>query len=72
VIHMPLPDVPMAPITSSNIPEGPEWGYQIKWDGVRTARALGRPRRCGVVLPAKGAANLGLPVAPSPQAAKFR
>ncbi|KQO00728.1 ATP-dependent DNA ligase [Paenibacillus sp. Leaf72] len=33
---MQLPSVPMAPITSSNIPQGPEWGYQIKWDGVRT------------------------------------
>ncbi|MBH5319491.1 DNA ligase [Paenibacillus sp. GSMTC-2017] len=26
----------MAPITSTDIPTGPEWGYQIKWDGVRT------------------------------------
>lgn len=31
-----LPKVPMAPITSPDIPIGPEWGYQIKWDGVRT------------------------------------
>jgi bifunctional non-homologous end joining protein LigD len=40
VIHMPLPAVPMAPITSSDIPVGPEWGYQIKWDGVRTLARL--------------------------------
>jgi bifunctional non-homologous end joining protein LigD len=40
VIHMPLPAVPMAPITSIEIPEGPEWGYQIKWDGVRTLARL--------------------------------
>ncbi|WP_424769019.1 DNA ligase [Paenibacillus sp. sgz302251] len=33
---MQLPSVPMAPITSPEIPTGPEWGYQIKWDGVRT------------------------------------
>lgn len=35
-IVMKLPVVPMAPITSPNIPTGPNWGYQIKWDGVRT------------------------------------
>ncbi|AOZ94049.1 hypothetical protein [Paenibacillus crassostreae] len=34
--HMSLPSIPMAPITSPNIPTGSEWGYQIKWDGVRT------------------------------------
>lgn len=33
---MTLPIIPMAPITSHEIPVGPEWGYQIKWDGVRT------------------------------------
>lgn len=33
---MVLPGVPMAPITSPDIPTGPDWGYQIKWDGVRT------------------------------------
>ncbi|WP_138751786.1 hypothetical protein [Paenibacillus sinopodophylli] len=33
---MDLPGVPMAPVTSPDIPTGPEWGYQIKWDGVRT------------------------------------
>lgn len=31
-----LPNVPMAPVSSPVIPIGPEWGYQIKWDGVRT------------------------------------
>ncbi|MGO4546368.1 DNA ligase [Paenibacillus sp. 2TAB23] len=33
---MELPGVPMAPITSPDIPTGPDWVYQIKWDGVRT------------------------------------
>ncbi|MGO4350175.1 hypothetical protein AB4Z45_32415 [Paenibacillus sp. MCAF9] len=33
---MQLPTVPMAPITSADIPTGPDWGYQIKWDGIRT------------------------------------
>jgi bifunctional non-homologous end joining protein LigD len=35
-MNMQLPSVPMAPITSADIPVGPDWGYQIKWDGVRT------------------------------------
>lgn len=35
-MNMLLPSVPMAPVTSPDIPVGPEWGYQIKWDGVRT------------------------------------
>ncbi|NMO95730.1 RNA ligase family protein [Paenibacillus lemnae] len=32
-----LPKEPMAPISISTdrIPEGEEWGYQLKWDGVR-------------------------------------
>ncbi len=30
------PKVPMAPITSSDIPVGIERGYQIKWDSKRT------------------------------------
>ncbi len=34
--QMLLPSVPMAPITSPDIPTGSGWGYQIKWDGVRT------------------------------------
>lgn len=33
---MSLPKVPMAPVNSPEIPTGPEWRYQIKWDGVRT------------------------------------
>lgn len=37
---MPLPDVPMAPITRADIPLGSEWGYQIKWDGARTLARL--------------------------------
>lgn len=39
-ISMPLPTIPMAPITSAVIPEGSDWGYQIKWDGVRTLARL--------------------------------
>ncbi|MDF2964327.1 MAG: hypothetical protein K0S39_6062 [Paenibacillus sp.] len=30
-----LPNEPMAPIAVDTLPEGEEWGYQIKWDGVR-------------------------------------
>ncbi|MDQ6419316.1 DNA ligase [Paenibacillus sp. LHD-117] len=37
---MALPKVPMSPIASPQIPEGPEWVYQIKWDGVRTIARL--------------------------------
>lgn len=32
---MPLPSDPMKPILNDEIPAGPEWGYQLKWDGVR-------------------------------------
>jgi len=30
-----LPLEPMAPIRCEALPEGDEWGYQLKWDGVR-------------------------------------
>ncbi|MFD2613792.1 ATP-dependent DNA ligase [Paenibacillus gansuensis] len=30
-----LPRDPMKPILQETIPAGPEWGYQLKWDGVR-------------------------------------
>ncbi|MFS1511289.1 DNA ligase [Chengkuizengella sp. SCS-71B] len=30
-----LPKKPMSPILNEHIPEGDEWGYQLKWDGVR-------------------------------------
>lgn len=30
-----LPGEPMAPIVSNIIPAGEDWGYQLKWDGVR-------------------------------------
>lgn len=30
-----LPKEPMAPITTESIPSGDEWGFQLKWDGVR-------------------------------------
>ncbi|GIP34021.1 DNA ligase [Paenibacillus sp. J2TS4] len=29
------PFAPMAPILREQLPEGPDWGYQLKWDGVR-------------------------------------
>ena len=32
---MQLPIIPMAPIRQDEIPNGEDWGYQIKWDGVR-------------------------------------
>lgn len=38
--EMVLPAVPMSPILSPVIPEGPEWCYQVKWDGVRTLARL--------------------------------
>ena len=30
-----LPLDPMVPISSETVPEGEEWGYQLKWDGIR-------------------------------------
>jgi len=30
-----LPESPMAPISSPVLPLGGDWGYQLKWDGVR-------------------------------------
>ncbi|RAU92258.1 DNA ligase [Paenibacillus sp. YN15] len=30
-----LPGEPMIPVMEEEIPEGEEWGYQLKWDGVR-------------------------------------
>ncbi|OXM84460.1 hypothetical protein [Paenibacillus rigui] len=30
-----LPSHPMAPISVDSLPVGSEWGYQLKWDGVR-------------------------------------
>ncbi|WP_229725545.1 ATP-dependent DNA ligase [Paenibacillus abyssi] len=36
----------MAPISDPLLPKGPEWGFQIKWDGVRI---LARIRRTGEV-----------------------
>ncbi|MEX2415957.1 MAG: DNA ligase [Paenibacillaceae bacterium] len=32
---MQLPIIPMAPVSSDEIPCGEDWGYQLKWDGVR-------------------------------------
>ncbi|CAG7651018.1 Bifunctional non-homologous end joining protein LigD [Paenibacillus solanacearum] len=30
-----LPSMPMAPISNPQLPAGPDWGFQLKWDGVR-------------------------------------
>jgi bifunctional non-homologous end joining protein LigD len=35
-----LPAVPMAPLLEERLPAGPEWGYQLKWDGVRMIARL--------------------------------
>lgn len=35
-----LPKEPMAPITTDSIPSGDEWGFQLKWDGVRILSLL--------------------------------
>ncbi|MGK9250891.1 ATP-dependent DNA ligase [Paenibacillus humicus] len=32
---------PMAPITRADLPQGEDWGYQIKWDGVRLLADIG-------------------------------
>lgn len=37
---MQLPEQPMAPISSDEIPSGSDWGYQLKWDGVRILSKL--------------------------------
>ncbi|MHA6484526.1 ATP-dependent DNA ligase [Paenibacillus sp. strain BS8-2] len=39
-LNIPLPRVPMSPIASPVIPLGPDWVYQLKWDGVRTIARL--------------------------------
>lgn len=36
----PLPAEPMAPLSNSSLPEGSDWTYQLKWDGVRILAAL--------------------------------
>lgn len=35
-----LPVKPMSPIFHDQLPSGPEWGYQLKWDGVRSLAAI--------------------------------
>ncbi|WP_248928754.1 DNA ligase [Paenibacillus hamazuiensis] len=41
---MRLPKEPMAPISSDEIPRGEDWGYQLKWDGVRLLAAVDNGR----------------------------
>ncbi|MDP5276661.1 ATP-dependent DNA ligase [Chengkuizengella axinellae] len=35
-----LPKKPMSPLLNEQIPKGDEWGYQLKWDGVRVLAAI--------------------------------
>lgn len=35
-----LPSEPMAPISDDELPVGSDWGYQLKWDGVRILARL--------------------------------
>ncbi|REE68702.1 bifunctional non-homologous end joining protein LigD [Paenibacillus taihuensis] len=35
-----LPHEPMAPISDDELPVGSDWGYQLKWDGVRILARL--------------------------------
>ncbi|SEO61674.1 hypothetical protein [Paenibacillus sp. OV219] len=35
-----LPNEPMAPISDDELPIGSDWGYQLKWDGVRMLARL--------------------------------
>jgi bifunctional non-homologous end joining protein LigD len=35
-----LPNEPMAPISVEQLPEGEDWSYQLKWDGVRLLSRL--------------------------------
>lgn len=35
-----LPAEPMIPISRDTLPHGKEWGYQLKWDGVRLLAAV--------------------------------
>ena len=37
---IPLPHEPMAPIIIDELPVGADWGYQLKWDGVRLLSRL--------------------------------
>ncbi|NBD24441.1 ATP-dependent DNA ligase [Paenibacillus glycinis] len=37
---IPLPSEPMAPLSSGELPSGSDWGYQLKWDGVRMLARL--------------------------------
>lgn len=37
---MHLPGVPMSPIHATDIPAGDDWGYQLKWDGIRALARL--------------------------------
>ncbi|MBM7565125.1 DNA ligase [Paenibacillus sacheonensis] len=41
-----LPSEPMAPLFDAELPTGSEWGFQLKWDGIRI---LARLNGCGQV-----------------------
>lgn len=37
--------VPMAPVSAAKLPGGDNWGYQLKWDGVRLLAVIGKDGR---------------------------
>jgi bifunctional non-homologous end joining protein LigD len=39
-----LPREPMAPIASDTLPQGDDWGYELKWDGVRLLSVIDNGR----------------------------
>jgi len=41
-VFLPLSTDPMAPISNAKLPQGPEWIYQLKWDGVRILAMVGQ------------------------------
>lgn len=42
-----LPFEPMTPIACDSLPEGDDWGYQLKWDGVRIISCINGSRVSG-------------------------
>ncbi len=41
MLHL-KPFTPMSPIRADRLPEGPEWAYQLKWDGYRLVAVIDR------------------------------
>ncbi|MBX6377595.1 MAG: DNA ligase, partial [Clostridia bacterium] len=42
VIVTPFPLAPMEPVAASRLPEGTDWAFQAKWDGIRLLAAVTR------------------------------